>query len=122
MYQAPQKQFVVADPRKLTFFAQANGARFGIQNAAGALAGLGNVVEATPEQLNQTRLTQDIAGGMGTFLNSLFGKNGAASPPPPPPPVYRADTSVMGLPGWIAVGLGVAVAGFVGYKLVKKGR
>lgn len=123
---APRRTMVVADPSKLTFFAQANAARFGIQRTAGALSGLGEDFVDTQTSLNKLQeslqppapqgdnVANNIASAVGSFARELFGwnKQPAAPPPLPPPPQQSA------LPTVAIVG-GAVVAAVVLWKVLK---
>ncbi len=113
----PGRQTVVSDPSKLSYFAQANGARHGVQHAAGALSGFRDVT--MPAVTDPTLKTgTDIATIAGSFLSNLLGPktnvNVGAVPLTPP-----ADTTILGLPPALVAVAGIAVAGFVGYKVYK---
>lgn len=114
---APSRQLIVADPSKMTFFAQANTARFATHATAGSLSGFsaGEVPAADNTVLN-------IASGAGAFFRQLIGGQQAPPTYAPPLPVVApaSDNTFLGLPLGLAIGIGVAGVAFVGYKFLKK--
>lgn len=124
---SPSRQMVVADPKKVSFFAQAAQSRFGMQNSAGALGYIGAVHSdptiyegvVPPNNSAATNTMKDVATVAGTFLSNLLGQQPAVAPPPPVTPVPPDDT-ILGLPPAVVVIAGVGVAAFIGWKLLKK--
>lgn len=118
----PTRTLVVSDPRKLSFFAEANLTRMGLNRTAGTLGGLGD--EAVANTVTSSDgVSLGIGQTVGSFLRSLFDgfvKGGTQSPPPPPlPPPPGPDNTVLGLPAPIAIVGGLALAGGIGYMAYK---
>lgn len=118
----PTRTLIVSDPRKMTYFAQANAVRAGVFHSAGALRGLGAEVPA-----NTTASVDSVASGgqtIGNFLQSLI--KGLMAPPTPvaEPREYitPADDTFLGLPKPVAVAGGLALAGGIGYVIYKKSK
>lgn len=121
------RPMMVSDPRKLSYFAQANGARFGITNgqgAAGSLGGLGDTLSAEEAaraaSASGVKTGTDVATVFGTFLNTLLGSKSGDTTPPPSQYTLPKDNTFLGVPQVALIIGGVAIAGFIGYKVLKK--
>lgn len=135
----PSRRMVVSDPSKLTYFAQANMARFGVQRAAGSLQGLGaseyeNYAAMADEALKKTSTPppssswQDIASGIaasaGAFAREAFRQNPFApgmslEDPNYRPPLPRQPAADTGLSTAAIVVGGVAIVGVLWFALKK---
>lgn len=114
----PTRRMIVADPGKLNFFGSAAAARFGVQNTAGSLSGLGDV-DVPQNSAPATNTMKDVATIAGSFLSNLMNGTPMGSPPPPPTVSLPPDDTILGLPKMVVVIGGVAAAGFVAWKLMK---
>lgn len=114
----PARRLIVADPTKMSYFAEANAARMSVHHTAGAFSGLSG---GEPGPQNNTAM--DIAGAAGSFFRNLIGNPGL--PPPtvaPPAQGYAPDNTILGLPPALAIGIGLAIVGGGGYMLLRKKR
>jgi LPXTG-motif cell wall-anchored protein len=132
------RPLVVSDPKKLTFFAQANLVRAGLSHTAGAL---GDAMPSRPA-------VNDVAAGagqtIGVFLKSLLGNLLGANRTETSSPSSSSSTSsetssdtkddtsakkdndakkddtIAGLPKSVVIVGGIALAGGLGYLIFRK--
>lgn len=125
----PTRKMVVADPSKMTYFAQAQAARFGVQHTAGTLDGLGEVSTTPPAvQTTSSNVATEIAGAAGSFVRGLFNIQGSSADMALAEEEARraalqrqqaSDNTILGLPPAVAIIGGGVLLLLVGSAVVK---
>jgi len=116
---SPVRPMVVADPSKLSYFAQANSARFSVRHVPGALSGLG----ADQPAVEAANVGTAVGAGTASFLQTLFGgKVNVGGSTPPPTTAYAnspADDTYLGLPKPVVIIGGVGLVAFIAWRVLK---